>query len=120
MSQENINITAAAAKVTASANGAAVAPTYAFSKGFNSTGAFGAAAGNGGTHTAAGVYVLVLDTPIDAANSGVIVTPLNNTLGANASAKITAAQNVTVSVDLAGVASDAVDFYVEVKQMPNT
>ncbi len=121
MAQENINITAACAKVTHSANGGAVVPTYAFSKGFSTVGAFGTAAGNAGTHSALGVYVLVLDTPVDPNNGGVIATALTTTLDTNAAAVINAGgQSVTVTVDIAGIASDVLDFYVEVKQMPNT
>lgn len=120
MSQENINLCAALAIVAASANGGAVSPTYTKSKGFSTVGGFGVAAGTAGEHAALGVYVLVLDTPVDPANAAVFATALSTTADDDAIAAITnGGQTITVTATRAGAASDAVSFNVRVDQFPN-
>ena len=121
MSQENNNNIAALARVTHSANGGAVTPTYGLAKGFTSNATFGTAAGQGGTHSAAGVYVLVLDNPVDPALAGVLCCCLSTTADDDCIAAITnGGQTITCTVTRAGAASDApTGFYVEVKTPPN-
>jgi len=121
MSQENANLIVALARVTHSANGGAVTPTYGLAKGFTNNATFGAGAGQGGTHSALGVYVLVLDTPVDPNTCLAIVTASSTTIDQICNAQITnSGQTVTVTTSTgAGAASDAIDFACMVVQPPN-
>lgn len=122
MAQENVNVMHAMANVTASANGGAVKPTFAGACGFNNSGGFGVTAGSGGTHSALGVYVLVLDAPVDAARAVVHATARSVVIDRQVNAQVTnSGQTITCTTsDGAGNAVDTVDFNVTVELMPNT
>jgi hypothetical protein len=112
MAQEYSNLVSAMANITASANGAGVQPTYAAAAGFNV-----ASASN--THTAAGVYALVLDTPAAAAQCVVQCTN-NSATDATFQVVHTSDTVKTITTLAAGVASDTVSFTVVVLKYPNT
>lgn len=103
----------AMAKVTASASGAGVAPTFALNNGFNAATS---------VHTAVGVYGLDLDQPVDATESIILAT----ISGAAADQHVTGVVDTddtrkTITVGLgAGVASDAVSFCVGVWRRPGS
>ena len=113
MAQEYTNLCRAMARVAASASGAGVQPTYTWSAGFNV-----ASASN--THTATGVYALVLDNAAASTDCAIFVSPLEATADCSFKVVQTSDTVITVTTYAAGAASDAVGFNVSVYGKPNT